>query len=331
VRLQVSGKTVRPGLIKSEIKWRFFLFILYLSPMKYSLFIFLSLIQSSLFSQVEISLRLDKGRTYNLSTSNKNTIIELNGDAETRTVNTEKGQYTYTMLEDIDSLYLVQVEFKHFSLEVETADKTILYSSDINDNKDVTSTILRRITNRPFKVIMRKDYTWKEVQGLDSIFLQSYSVYNLNEDVKQQVDRSIRESLKGFTRQDASLTAVMYGAKKIKPGEVWTSQFVTEHAIPTLDSCTYHFSETTGDFVGVTGSGTVVSLEDENETEGVSVSYQLKGQTSHSVKFFKNSFWIYEAVVKTEISGNAVIKENNSSEKKLVPMRIISEATISGF
>lgn len=250
----------------------------------------MSLIPSSLFAQVEISLRLDKGRIYNLSTNNKNTIIELNGDVETRTVNTEKGQFTYTMLEDLDSLYLVQVEFKHFSLKVETAEKNILYSSDINDHADVMSTILSRIINKPFKVIMRKDYTWKEVKELDSIFLQSYSDYNLNEDVKQQVDRSIKESLKGFTRQDAALTAVMYGAKKIKPGEVWTSQFITEHVVPTMDSCTYRFSETTGDFLLVTGSGTVVSLEDENVNAGISVSYHLKGITNHSVKFFKNSF-----------------------------------------
>jgi len=299
--------------------------------MKLNLFIFLVLIPSRLFAQVEISLNLDKGRIYNLSTNNKNTIIELNGDTEIRTVNTEKGEFSYTMLEDLDSLYLVQVEFKHFSLKVETAEKTVFYSSDINDRTDVMSTILSRVIRKPFRVLMQKDYTWREVHGLDSIFLQSYNDYNLTEDVKQQVDKNIRESLKGFTRQDASLTAVMYGSKKIKPDEVWTAQFITEHAIPTRDSCTYHFSETTGDLLVVSGSGTVASLEEENVNEGISVSYHLNGKINHSVKFFKNSFWIHEAVAKTEIAGNAVVKETPSSEKKIVPMRIISEATISGF
>jgi len=81
----------------------------------------------------------------------------------------------------------------------------------------------------------------------------------------------------------------------------------------------------------VNGSGTVASLEEENINEGMSISYHLNGVTNHSVKFFKSSFWIYEAIAKTEIAGNAVIMESPSSGKKIVPMRIISEATISGF
>lgn len=299
--------------------------------MQLKLFLFVAFVPSYLLAQVETSLRLDKGRTYHLVTNNKNTFIELNGETETKSVNTEKGEFTYTVLQDLDSLYLVEVEFKHFSLKMESAEKTVSYSSDIDDRTDIVSTILRRITNKPFRVLMKKDYNWKEVYGLDNIFMRSIDDYNLTEDVKQQVEKSMRESMKGYTRQDASLTAVMYGTKKIKPDDIWTSQFITEHVVPTSDSCSYQFSETTGELLVINGSGTVTSLEEEKVNGNISATYHLNGTTNCTMKFYKNSFWVHEAFVKTEISGNAAVKEGASSEPKLVPMRIITEATITGF
>lgn len=305
---------------------------LYLYFMKLSpIFFFLLFIPSSILGQVEISLHLDKGRTYSLSTYAKKTIIESSGETESRTVTTEKGEHSYTVLNEYDSLYLMQVEFRHFSLKVESSEKTIFYSSDISDKTDIVSTVLSKIINKPFQVMIRKDFTWKEIWGLDSIFLHSFSDYNLTEEVRQQVNKLILEGMKSYTRQDASLTAVMFGSKKIKPDEVWVHEYTSEHVVPTKDSCTYQFSETTGDLYEVSGAGTVTSLEDEIINEGATVSYQLNGTTNTSVKFFKNSFWIHEAVLRTEMTGFAEVKGVSSPDKSKVPMRIITEATISGF
>lgn len=293
--------------------------------------LFLLFIPLSIFGQVEIALHLDTGISYTLSTHAKNTIIESSGGTESRTVTTEKGEHSYTVLDEQDSLYLMQVEFRHFSLKVETSEKTILYSSDISDKNDIVSTVLSKIINKPFRVMIRKDFTWKEIWGLDSIFLQSFSDYNLTEEVRQRVSKVILEGMKGYTRQDASLTAVMHGSKKIKPDEIWVHEYMSEHVVPTKDSCTYQFSETTGDLYEVSGTGTVSSVRDEIINEGAAVSYQLSGTTNTLIKFFKNSFWIHEARLRTEMTGYAEIKEKTSTDKTKVPMRIITEASISGF
>jgi len=282
-------------------------------------------------AQVDISLNLEQGRTYYLSTYKKNTIIESEGETEARTVSTEKGSYSFTMLKELDSLYLMEVEFIHLSMKVETPGNTIFYSSDIDNLSDITSTMLRRLMKKPFRVLMRKDYTWKEVQGLDSIFMNSYNDYDISEEVRQQVDNNVRESMKEYLKQDVALTTVMYGSKKLKGGEVWTSTYMTEHIVPTMDSCSYYLAETTGDLVIVNGTGTVSSLEDEKTKDGVTISYQLKGATNVNVKFFKNSFWINDAVLKTEIKGNAKIGDGSASEKQIVPIRIMTEASITGY
>lgn len=295
-----------------------------------SIIIYLISISNCLYTQVNVSLSLEKGRSYYFSSNNKITIIESTGKTEARTVNTEKGSFSYTVLEDLDSLYLMETQFIHLSIKVETDSASTFSSSDINDLSDVASTMLSRIINKPFRVLMRKDYNWKEVYGLDSVFFNSYKDYNLSDDVRKQVDIAMKESMKGFTRQDDDLSAVMYGSKKIKADEVWTSSYITEHIVPTYDSCTYYLAETNGDFLVVKGTGTVSSFEDEKITGESSTAYHLKGTTEVTVKYFKNSFWINEAVVKTEITGDAEIKDTPLSDKRKIPMKIITEATISG-
>ena len=289
------------------------------------------LICYSIHAQVDISLNLEEGRTYYLSTYKKNTIIESEGETEARTVSTEKGSYSFTMLKELDSLYLMEVEFIHLSMKVETPGNTIFYSSDIDNHSDITSTMLRRLMNKPFRVLMRKDYTWKEVQGLDSIFMNSYNDYDISEEVRRQVDNNVKESMKEYLKQDVALTTVMYGSKKLKEGEVWTSTYMTEHIVPTLDSCSYYLAETTGELVIVNGTGTVSSLEDEKTKDGVTISYHLNGATNVNVKFFKNSFWINDALLKTEIKGNAKISDGSASGKQIVPIRIMTEASITGY
>ena len=299
--------------------------------MKYCLFfIFLFSISVTLFCQIDLSLKLEKGQTYHKFTNNLTTIIESEGGSEVRTITTEKGGFSFKVLEDRDSIYLMETRFIHFSLKVETADGVTFNSSEKDDPTDVMSTILRKFVNKPFKVLMRKDYTWKETYGLDSIFLHSTDDYGLSPVIKHQVDSVMLAGVKDMSRVDAALTAVLYGSKKMFPAEVWTSQYITEHVVPTKDSCTYYLAETTGDYMTIKGTGFVESLKDQSIDAGTSTVYDLQGNIDIVAKYNKSTHWIREAMIKTEISGKAEsISIETKTEKKTVPIRIITQATIT--
>jgi hypothetical protein len=256
-------------------------------------------------------------------------IQEINGK-EGKSINTEKGTFCYKVLADLDSLYLVETVFNHFSLKVESPETNSFFSSDINDPSDVFSTILRNILNKPFKVWMRKDYSWKDVEGLDSVWWKSFAQFNLTDDVKRQLDTVIRDMLPDLTNKDQNLTAVLYGFKKVNPGEVWTTNTITEHVVPTYDSCTYFLAETTGGFLQLKGSGVVSSIKKETTDQGITTSYDLKGITVTDATYSKQSFWIRHATAKTEISGDSKSKDLKTGIVTLIPTRIITEGIVTG-
>lgn len=284
----------------------------------------------NLNAQEELLLNLKKDRIYCVSTSNVITVIqEINGK-KGKSINTEKGTFCYKVLADLDSLYLVETVFNHFSLKVESPETNSFFSSDINDPSDVFSTILRNILNKPFKVWMRKDYSWKDVEGLDSVWWKSFAQFNLTDDVKRQLDTVIRDMLPDLTNKDQNLTAVLYGFKKVNPGEVWTTNTITEHVVPTYDSCTYFLAETTGGFLQLKGSGVVSSIKKETTDQGITTSYDLKGITVTDATYSKQSFWIRHATAKTEISGDSKSKDLKTGIVTLIPTRIITEGIVTG-
>lgn len=299
--------------------------------MKISLLSFFTIIFCfHLDAQEEFLLNLKKDRTYCVSTSNVVTIIqELDGN-QVKAINTEKGSFCYKVLADLDSLYLVETVFNHFSLHVESAETSSFFSSDKNEHSDVMSTILHGILNKPFKVWMRKDYSWKKVEGLDSVWWKSFAQFNLADDVKRQLDTVVREMLSAFTNNDQNLTSVLYGFKKVNPGEVWTTTTFAEHVVPTYDSCSYYLAETTGDLLQLKGSGVVSSTKKETTDQGITTSYELKGTTVTDVTYSKNSFWISYGTVKTEISGNSKSKDVKTGVVSLIPTRIITEGLVTG-
>lgn len=282
-------------------------------------------------AQVEIALRLDKGSTFCLNTLNKVTITETIHGAEQRMVNTEKGAFCYKVVEELDSLFLLETVFTHLSQQIESPGSIVNYSSDKPSQEDVISTLFSNVLNKPFLVWMRKDYTWKETKGLDSVFLNSYREYKLPPDTKRYLDSLILEMIKGFTRNDADLTAVLYNSKRMIPGEVWTTSTYSDNIIPMQDSCTYYLSETTGELLTLSGSGVVSSTGDKKRNGDELTSYEMKGNSEVSVTYFKNSFWIKTGTLTTKLKGLAMVRNVKTNAIRFVPTSISTEATINGY
>ncbi len=281
-------------------------------------------------AQAAISLKLQKGSTYCLSTNNKITVIQTVNGKEQQTTNNEKRSFCYKVLEELDSLYLVETYFTHLSQQVASPESSEAFNSDKPDTGNMMSTILSRILKKSFLVWMRNDYAWKETRGLDSIFLHAFDDYNLPPETKKPLDSLMLVMVKDFTRNHADLTAVLYSSKKVVPGDVWTTSTYAEHVIPTLDSCTYHLAENGSDLLLLTGTGVTTSTGDESREGDELTKYDLKGTSKVTVTFFKNSGWIKQGNLTTELSGNTRIRNIKTRVSYQVPTKIITESVMEG-
>lgn len=301
--------------------------------MKIKCLIFISLFNNLyLQAQVELSLNLEKGRNYCISTTSKTTIIQTIIGKEYQTVNTENGSYCYEIIEDQDSVFLAKTVFTHLSQQLESTEEgNSSFDSDHPVTDNVASVVISRLLNKPFFVLLSKDYTWKETKGLDSILLHISDDYKLPPDTKKYLDSVMLEMVKEFTRNDADLTAVLYSKKKIIPGNMWTTSTTTDHIVPSHDSMSYYLAETGGDLLTLTGSGTVTSTSEEEINGEEIICYDLKGTTEATVTYFKNSLWIKQATLRTELNGDAKKKDVKNRNTYNIPMKIIIEAKLEGY
>ena len=281
-------------------------------------------------AQVDISLHLETGKSYSFSVREKTTIIQTIDGIENLSVSTIIGKYSYKVIADWDSLYLMDTHFIELTQQVESEAENSYHSSLETDPNDVMCTILNRLVNQPFRVIMRKDFTWKNVTGLDSIFFRSYASYNLPPDKKKVLDSLIIEIMDEFIDKGNVFPVTIYPSKTVRPNDVWTVFSETEHGVPTYDSCSYMLAEIYGDEVIIKASGTTSSLEKETINEGIGTSYHLKGTTEGTIRFDKKSGWIMQGEIKTVMEGKTMVREVNSTQKQLVPMKIIKEGFIIG-
>ncbi len=298
--------------------------------MKIHAFIIFIFFVQNLHAQTEISLRLQKGRTYCTTTSNTTTITRTEGGVEQQTINIEKGGFCYKIIEDHDSVFLAETFFTFFGQTIQSPDMNTTASSD-HPEEGGLSKILSSYINKPFLVWLRNDYSWIKTQGLDSIFLHSYDDYKLPDTTRKYLDSVILEMVKDFTRNDANLSAVLYSKNKIIPGNVWTTSTSSEHVIPTNDNLSYYLSETGGDLFTVKGTGTTQSTDDITN-DGVEIStYEMSGTTEVTVTYYKTDCWMKNGSLITELTGKGYLKNISTGVIRTVPMKIKTEATIEGY
>jgi len=160
-------------------------FKIYICKMKKNIFCCLCLLSNYfLNAQVDLSLNLEIGKVYSFATVEKTTISQTILGVENKSVNTITGSYNYKVLADWDSLFLMETWYTEITQKVESAKENSFHSSSIKDNPDLTSIILGRVVNKPFRVVMRNDFSWKELTGLDSIFFRAFSDFNIPKEKK---------------------------------------------------------------------------------------------------------------------------------------------------
>jgi len=131
-----------------------------------------------------------------------------------------------------------------------------------------------------------------------------------------------------FANESAQMSGI-YPSRSIKPNEFWTVSDSFEDGAPASDSTTYSVSEVGKDYILLSGSGTLRSIDKEsNDENGVGTKYNLTGTEQCSYKLDRQSKWILEGKIISELRGYAEIKTDSIPAK--TPMHIVTETIITG-
>ncbi|HEU4470186.1 MAG TPA: DUF6263 family protein [Flavisolibacter sp.] len=276
----------------------------------------------------DLSLNLEKGKTYTLSTTNMVTIVQHIDGKEEKTVNFETGAFSFRLLEHRDSLFLMETRLLHVALESESGSSRLVYSSEKDDRSDTVSTILREQINKPFRVLLGNDLIWKEVYGYDTVLRNAIYTYPISTDKEEQIQNLIRESGKWLVGPPDMIMTAIYGHHPRDAKGIWSVFTETSTTLPTNDSLSYYFSDIYGDRLVIKGSGTLTSVFG-SQINGSPTDYRLTGRADATITLDKNTKWISIAYLNTEMKGH--VEVNTGLGKVVVPMTITTNAIITGY
>lgn len=288
------------------------------------------LISGSVHAQIDLSLDLETGRTYLLSASEKTTIIETQYGTDVKNVTSTAIELSLKFLQKIDTAYLMEVRFISMNHRLEGPQGVTINSSALTDSSGFVSKMLNKVMQKPFRVVMDKNYNWKEVHGLDDIFREALACCATSEEASRKIDSVLAAEMKNFLTEGSNPLVNTLPPARLKPGEVWAVHQVSDRVIPTNDSCGY-LVEIYGDDLLVKGAGSSKSVEKETLRNGNLVSFFLDGDIHYTARFDRQTKWIKQATIKTTLTGHAISKKEGSILKQKIPMTVITESLVSGF
>lgn len=293
-----------------------------------------SIILTSCQSQkVDLSLKLEKGKVYKQVTVSKATITqEVNGN-KMNMVMTINGTMSFFVKEINDNGYNMYSKFEKLSMSMQMPQGTIAFSSEKNDVKDIFSTILGAMKNKPFEITMSKSGKITKVKNVEVLWESVINKYGqLSEMQKEQIKAQIMkaygaDALKG----SIEMVSAIYPDKPVNKGDKWTINTKLESGMSANMTTDYEFSDLTSDYALIKGNSKIKTADKDAyiKSNGMPMRYDLTGSMTSEIKVDKNTGWTIEAKINQEIKGDAYIKENPQMPHGMkIPMTILNEMVI---
>jgi hypothetical protein len=294
-----------------------------------SLFLLL-IISTSQAQKVKPALNLVKGNTYYTNSTVSSAITQsYNGQDVTIAVDmTAKTAYKVTDVKD--TVYNMEVSYVSISLKVVSPNGTVEMSSDNKDTKDVSSSFLVGMVNKPFSVTITKAGRVLEVKNIQNIINAIVAgLPQMDDTQKAQMNDQFMQSF-GETAFKGNLEEVLaiYPSVKVAKNDVWVIKTSMQSVMTANLVSTYQLQDITDAYYQIHGDAKVTTAMTGSSAQinGMPVKYDLGGTITTDIKADRKTGWVIEEKLKQDISGNVDILDNPKAPGGMqVPMKVHSD------
>jgi hypothetical protein len=282
----------------------------------------------------KLELNLSKGEIYYQNcTSDSTTAQNIKG--EYSFMNTIiNAKISFKVIDIQDSIYEMEVRYESLSMKMGLPNSVVEFSSEKNDDKDIFSSILGAMKNKPFLVKMSKAGRVDEVKNIESLFSNLFDKFpQLTIDQKQQLQKQMIQAYgeKAFKGNLEMVTAI-FPDSKVSKGDGWVIKTQLESGMSANLETNYELEEINDQYWLIKGDSKISTADKDAyiQANGMPLKYDLTGTMSSDIKITKKSGWIMEAKISQAITGNARIKDNSKvSGGTIIPMKIKNDMTIT--
>jgi hypothetical protein len=282
----------------------------------------------------DLSLNLEEGKEYKQVMNSKATIDQSINGQEMNMEISIKGGMSYKVISVNPTDYDLEVKYESLSMAMNTPHGKMEYSSDKNNEGDIFSTLLSKMTGHTFNVKLAQNGEIQEVQNIES------RIESLFEDLdhipeaqiaqlKNQMTKTYgEESFKG----NIEMATAIFPKKPVKKGDKWTIKSNMQAGMPAVITTEYELTEVTDEYAVIKGNS-VINTSDKNlevEAVGMSMKLDLAGTMGSVIKVDRESGWIIEAKINQEIKGGTNIKNNDQMPEGMkMTMKMVNEMMIT--
>jgi len=281
-----------------------------------------------------LGLNLTKGEVYfQKMISNASVIQTVNGQ-EMKMNMILNGKMSYKVIDIQDSIYQMEVRYESLSMKMSLPSGVMEFNSEKNDEKDIFSSILGVIKNKPFLIKMTKTGKIKEVKNINLLFSNMFEKFpQLTDMQKQQIQNQLiqaygEQSFKG----NLEMCSAIFSDSPVSKGDKWEIKTKLETGMDANMVSTYELKEINNSSYLISGASKIETAKKDPDIQsnGMPLNYNLSGTMSTEIKINRKSGWVIESKISQTIKGTAEIKSNPQMPGGMViPMTMNNEMTIT--
>lgn len=295
-----------------------------------------SIIVTSVQSQtVDLSLKLEKGKEYRQVTTSKSTIAQNMMGQEINITMTVNGTTSFLVKTINDDSYEMEAMYNNLSMSVEMPQGAKSYSSAKDKDNPIFS-VLNKLKDKPFEVVMSKKGKIKEVRNTDLIeqtIIDSFE--QLPEGHRGQMKAQIMEAFGGEAmKKNMELVTAIYPDKPMKKGDKWTINTSVAGDIALNVSTEYELVDFNSEYALIKGNATIKPGV-KDAASMMPMDFEFSGSQIAEIKVDINTGWIIEAKTTQEIVGEIEMNMGGSQEIKgmeggmKISMKMVQETLVT--
>ncbi len=289
----------------------------------FSTILLASIMSLSQAQKSSLELKLKEGQEFHQINQSKITLKKHTKNSET-TFMVQRGT-SFKVLSGYSTGYEMEVKFDSLKVEFEEG---ITLNSEVQNDNDAYSKILYNMTNTPFQITMTKKGRIIEVKHLDSL-LENAFVQDLDITEHEMVGAKIT-MLYWFDKQDfitsVEIVTSCYPDRPVATGDRWLTESEIKYAAPIIRKSEFTYTSSDSSFDTVEGNSKIKAIDKEivygnEEIESVSLTYDMTGTMTSTMKLNKKSGLISEAQTQLELIGTITDGEEN-----IIPTTILVDS-----
>jgi hypothetical protein len=343
--LKVKTKKAKPKFTKKgEIKMKGRdIFVIFLAVMVFGSAI--SFVYAD--DKVDLRLRLEKGQSYKLRTSQElkinQTVPGQGGQQQTMTMTQKSvGRDIYTV-EDVqaDGTIVLKVTYDAmiFKQENPWQNQKIEYdSTDTSVAVGPMTPILDAIVGKSFTITIAPDGHVKEIQGADVILKRIREKINELPDDQMRAKMEMEaqfgmqygeETLKANTESSFN----MYPDNPVSIGDTWQRKATMNKGFPMIVDTIYTLKERKDGVAVIDIFAMIQTNRDTGPTEmgGVKLQYNMSGSVTGLMEMQESTGWPIRSNQGLRLTGNITVQSPDMAQPMAIPMSITGPITIEPY